>query len=33
VQELVFTLADGFAYVEACIEKNECNEFAPRMSL
>jgi methylmalonyl-CoA mutase N-terminal domain/subunit len=33
VQELAFTLADGFAYVEACIAKGmDVDEFAPRMS-
>lgn len=33
VQELAFTLADGFAYVEACIERGlEVDEFAPRLS-
>jgi methylmalonyl-CoA mutase N-terminal domain/subunit len=33
VQELAFTLADGFAYVEACIEKGmNVDEFAPRLS-
>ena len=33
VQELAFTLADGFAYVEAAIERGlEIDEFAPRLS-
>ncbi|MBI4549104.1 MAG: methylmalonyl-CoA mutase family protein [Ignavibacteriae bacterium] len=33
VQELAFTLADGFAYVEAGIEKGlNVDEFAPRLS-
>ena len=33
VQELAFTLADGFAYVEACIAKEmNVDDFAPRMS-
>ncbi|MFQ5676830.1 MAG: methylmalonyl-CoA mutase [bacterium] len=33
VQELAFTLADGFAYVEACIERGlDVDEFAPRFS-
>ena len=32
-QELAFTLADGFAYVEAAIERGlEADEFAPRLS-
>src|SRR5947209_4231353 len=32
-QELAFTLADGFAYVEACIERGlEVVDFAPRLS-
>jgi methylmalonyl-CoA mutase N-terminal domain/subunit len=32
-QELAFTLADGFAYVDACIERGlEVDEFAPRLS-
>jgi methylmalonyl-CoA mutase, N-terminal domain len=32
-QELAFTLADGFAYVEACIERGlEVDTFAPRLS-
>ncbi|MCJ7554051.1 MAG: methylmalonyl-CoA mutase family protein, partial [Ignavibacteriaceae bacterium] len=33
VQELAFTLADGFAYIEACIERGmDVDEFAPRIS-
>ncbi len=33
VQELAFTLADGFAYVEACIERGmNVDEFTPRLS-
>jgi len=33
VQELAFTLADGFAYVEACMERGlDVDEFAPRLS-
>ena len=33
VQELAFTLADGFAYVEACIERGmHVDDFAPRLS-
>jgi methylmalonyl-CoA mutase, N-terminal domain len=33
VQELAFTLADGFAYVEAAIERGlHVDEFAPRLS-
>jgi methylmalonyl-CoA mutase N-terminal domain/subunit len=33
VQELAFTLADGFAYVEACIERGlDVDTFAPRLS-
>jgi methylmalonyl-CoA mutase, N-terminal domain len=33
IQELAFTLADGFAYVEACMEKGlDIDEFAPRLS-
>jgi methylmalonyl-CoA mutase N-terminal domain/subunit len=33
VQELAFTLADGFAYVEACIERGlDIDDFAPRLS-
>jgi methylmalonyl-CoA mutase, N-terminal domain len=32
-QELAFTLADGFAYVEACIEAGmDVDSFAPRLS-
>jgi methylmalonyl-CoA mutase N-terminal domain/subunit len=32
-QELAFTLADGFAYVEACLERGlEVDAFAPRLS-
>ncbi len=32
-QELAFTLADGFAYVDACIERGlPVDEFAPRLS-
>jgi methylmalonyl-CoA mutase N-terminal domain/subunit len=32
-QELAFTLADGFAYVEACIERGlDVDTFAPRLS-
>src|SRR6266542_4281747 len=32
-QELAFTLADGFAYVEAAIERGlDVNDFAPRLS-
>jgi methylmalonyl-CoA mutase N-terminal domain/subunit len=32
-QELAFTLADGFAYVEACRERGmDVDEFAPRLS-
>jgi methylmalonyl-CoA mutase N-terminal domain/subunit len=32
-QELAFTLADGFAYVDACIERGlKVDEFAPRFS-
>ena len=32
-QELAFTLADGFAYVQGCIERGmDVDEFAPRMS-
>ncbi|MBV8258134.1 MAG: methylmalonyl-CoA mutase family protein [Actinobacteria bacterium] len=32
-QELAFTLADGFAYVEACLERGlDVDEFAPRLS-
>ncbi len=33
VQELAFTLADGFAYVEAALERGlDIDEFAPRLS-
>lgn len=33
VQELAFTLADGFAYVEACMERGmDVDQFAPRFS-
>ena len=33
IQELAFTLADGFAYVEACIERGmDVDHFAPRLS-
>ncbi|MCH7963533.1 MAG: methylmalonyl-CoA mutase family protein [Bacteroidetes bacterium] len=33
VQELAFTLADGFAYIEACIERGmDIDLFAPRIS-
>jgi methylmalonyl-CoA mutase N-terminal domain/subunit len=33
VQELAFTLADGFAYVEHCIERGmDVDSFAPRLS-
>jgi len=32
-QELAFTLADGFAYIEACIERGmDIDDFAPRIS-
>jgi methylmalonyl-CoA mutase N-terminal domain/subunit len=32
-QELAFTLADGFAYVDACLERGlEIDDFAPRLS-
>lgn len=32
-QELAYTLADGFAYIEACIERGmEVDSFAPRIS-
>src|SRR3954453_22128366 len=32
-QELAFTLADGFAYVDACVERGlAVDEFAPRFS-
>ena len=33
VQELAFTLADGFAYVEDCLERGlDVDEFAPQLS-
>jgi len=33
VQELAFTLLDGFAYVEACVDRGmDVDEFAPRFS-
>jgi methylmalonyl-CoA mutase N-terminal domain/subunit len=33
VQELAFTLADGFHYVEQCVERGmDVDEFAPRLS-
>src|SRR5262249_15239583 len=33
VQELAFTLADGFAYIDACLERGlEIDDFAPRLS-
>ncbi len=33
VQELAYTLADGFAYIEACIDRGlEVDQFAPRIS-
>ncbi|HUX61757.1 MAG TPA: methylmalonyl-CoA mutase family protein [Ignavibacteriaceae bacterium] len=33
VQELAYTLADGFAYIEACIDRGmNVDEFAPRIS-
>ncbi len=33
VQELAYTLADGFAYIEACIERGmDVDSFAPRLS-
>ncbi len=33
LQELVFTLADGITYVQACIERGlDVDEFAPRLS-
>lgn len=33
VQELAFTLADGIAYVEACLERGlQVDQFAPRLS-
>ncbi|HET54348.1 MAG TPA: methylmalonyl-CoA mutase [Ignavibacteria bacterium] len=32
-QELAYTLADGFAYIEACIERGmDVDDFAPRIS-
>ncbi len=32
-QELAFTLADGFAYIEACLERGmDIDSFAPRLS-
>ena len=32
-QELAFTLADGFAYVDACVDRGlDVDEFAPRLS-
>jgi methylmalonyl-CoA mutase N-terminal domain/subunit len=32
-QELAFTLADGFAYIDACLERGlDVDEFAPRLS-
>ncbi|MSQ26033.1 MAG: methylmalonyl-CoA mutase, partial [Dehalococcoidia bacterium] len=32
-QELAFTLADGFAYVQACVDRGmDVDEFAPRLS-
>ncbi|MEE9284594.1 MAG: methylmalonyl-CoA mutase family protein [Dehalococcoidia bacterium] len=32
-QELAFTLADGFAYVQACLERGmDVDDFAPRLS-
>src|SRR5438132_10962220 len=32
-QELAFTLADGFAYVEACMARGlDVDDFAPRLS-
>ena len=32
-QELAYTLADGFAYIEACMERGmDIDEFAPRIS-
>ena len=32
-QELAFTLADGFAYIEACIERGmDVDSFAPKIS-
>jgi methylmalonyl-CoA mutase, N-terminal domain len=33
IQELAYTLADGFAYVEACLERGlDIDQFAPRLS-
>lgn len=33
VQELAYTLADGFAYIESCIQRGmDVDEFAPRIS-
>jgi len=33
VQELAFTLADGFAYVQACMDRGlDVDDFAPRLS-
>jgi methylmalonyl-CoA mutase, N-terminal domain len=33
VQELAFTLANGFAYVDACVERGlDVDDFAPRLS-
>ncbi len=33
LQELAYTLADGFAYIESCIERGmDVDEFAPRIS-
>lgn len=33
VQELAYTLADGFAYIEACLERGlDVDQFAPRIS-
>ena len=33
VQELAFTLADGFAYIDACLEAGlDIDQFAPRLS-
>ncbi|MCG6913578.1 methylmalonyl-CoA mutase family protein [bacterium BMS3Abin03] len=33
IQELAYTLADGFAYIEACIERGlDIDNFAPRIS-
>jgi methylmalonyl-CoA mutase N-terminal domain/subunit len=33
VQELAYTLADGFAYIEACLERGmDIDAFAPRLS-